>query len=38
MVKLYKFNKRTGKWQFVDFGVANKTDLYTKQGYIVIYF
>jgi len=37
MVKLYKFNMKTGKWQLVDFGVASKTDIYTKLGYIVVF-
>ena len=37
MVKLYRWNRKTGKWQFVNFGIRSKSDLYTKQGYIVVY-
>ena len=33
MVKLFKFVD--GAWRFVDFGVASKTEMYTRQGYIV---
>ena len=37
MVKLYRFDEELNQWVFVDYGVRNKADLYTSQGFIVVY-
>jgi len=37
MVKLYKYNEKSGKFEFVDYGLASKAEEYTLQGYIVKY-
>lgn len=37
MVKLYKYNRKLGRWVLVDYGVLSKAREYTKQGYVVIY-
>ncbi len=35
MVKLYKYNRKLGRWVLVDYGVISKASEYTKQGYVV---
>jgi len=37
MVRLYKYNKKLNRWMFVEYGVKNKEEEYTKQGYVVLY-
>jgi len=37
MVKLYKYNKRLDRWMFVDYGIKSKSELYAKQGYVVLH-
>jgi len=37
MVKLYKFDRKKGKWVFFDYGIKNRVREYSRQGYIVIY-
>lgn len=35
MIKLYKI--KNGEIKLVDYGVPEKADIYTAQGYIVVY-
>ncbi len=38
MVKLYRYNRKTDKWEFVDLGVRSKAELYAQMGFLVVYF
>ena len=37
MVKLYKYEKKIGRWVLADYGVKSKAKEYILQGYVAVY-